>query len=170
MCATTYAAFGRRGNSIGKIDEEIKKQHYEKKSMKDFIELAWKEMLMLENEENIKARRASEMMKTARSSSLVTINREEKKEKRRASVEKEQTGSKVAEEYDLNKQVKKRIEERAKMSKKLNRDFEDALKKQRQRNEEWIETQSKIKSIEGKCTNFYLRYNNIFSECGCTES
>ena len=134
----------------------------EKKDMKDFIELAWKEVVMLENTERFQQRlHQSDGFHKSSTSRSPHIS----KAPLTGSPIKRKGPSPLPERkdpYDLNEQVRKRIEDQQKLQERLKAQFEQNQKKILKANRDWEMTKSQVKRIEKKCS-FIWRKNWIVS-------
>jgi len=162
ISSTSYPGFVQRCNSFGKLllPERLKEGKmlpYEKKKMKEFIEQAWKEMVMLENDQIAQAR-LSQGFKTSRSSSILAVTKKsENKKGPNESIQNTTTAQNTTIQdrtayntYDLQDQVKKRIADRHKQCERLKKETEALEEKRKKEEQEWEKTRELMQSIEKK--------------------
>ncbi len=131
--------------------------------MRDFIELAWKEIVMLEQGE--KALASTDGFKSSRASSIRERERsfETKMKLRRSSAQpspaKQPSQSPPEKDpYDLKAQVRRRVLERAKMRGKLLATSSGARRLHERDEQAWEHTLTRFHRIENKRISFAQRH------------
>ena len=125
----------------------------EKKSMKDFIELAWKEMLMLENEEKFKQRvMKSDGFRTCRASTVIKekVKNLDSREYSRMRQTRPTFTREENNPYDLNAQVRHRIEERIKVREMLDKRLNKLKEMQDKDESAWLSKQVTMRELQAK--------------------
>ncbi len=141
--------FGRRSTSEIRVPFVLTERNketsrpYIKKNMRDFIEVAWKEVLMLETEEAAQSR-----SKEFRQS---TLSKKSRSPRTTRQVERRSLPAQQTLPYDPREQVRVRLKEGQRLREKLKREQEATAKSQQRSDAAWAATLQRMQIIDEKC-------------------
>jgi len=148
--AETMRRWIENGNFSTKEEKQI--GPLERKNMKDFIETAWKEMIMLDSAEKIKQRilEKSKYRREAKSTtnSIIHERKSQTSPNKIIPTTTKNSPRHFQDPYDIHKQVKLRIIERKKVRQRLESQANISRQKLLEKDKEWQLVQEKMLNIE----------------------